>query len=283
MRRRALCPQCNQLTTMLVGDGRHWCPQCRLKFSDQRARRAWRAVRLPEAIKVTLVERFARGIPARRVHRGPNATNKMRKRVARLCRAVCAIDVELEAPLVFERFRLRDAHGVEVPLIGITLTASDGRIRVRTFNANEPGAVDRTAVLTRPLVGTLQPVGRYRAHVWLRLRGQSVHGPEVSGRPTPPDAALALDQQLLHFGEAFARCVSNVPVIACRHLHLHVAEAIVRARYREFGDPELAIWLRSELEQRHIHELDAVLTAAKAKYVSTRAGDEVRSAPDIGK
>lgn len=236
------CPDCGRPVSARLGDNRYFCGKCRRRFAD---RRAWPSIRLPDRTKRALVARFAAGQRASRPYGGSRASIRTRERVARLCQAVCAIDAGLTRPWQFKEFAPSGRDPGTVKMVGVTVQVVGEHLRARPFDPKE-----------LPDVNPSRSTGPYRVDVWFPFHGSRVRGPDVAKGLQKPDRPF--DRRLAGFRECLDVSVGSIPVIPCSRLHLYFAEAVVRTSFRMFREFEFERWLRTELHQKAVRELQDV-------------------------
>lgn len=238
------CPYCGNLSAWQLGDGRFKCRNCGRRYSWTSA---WDSVRLPEATKRELLERFVRGEPSYRQRSQVAGSAASRERFNRLVRACCTGPGQAEGPAAAQP---PSRSGSPVPagssnLIAFALTEREGHVEVA-------GPVPEDRMPTGRAEGVLHLVEDRHAIVVLRARGGRI---AVRKEKSPParDGPGALVERFWSQAREWLRPYRGIPQ---RYFMLYLGEAAYRFNHRH---EELEPLLLHLMQTTSIQELRPLL------------------------
>src|SRR6185436_18333103 len=91
------CSRCHATESWTLGDGRFKCRGCGARYTSKCV---WSSVRLPEDVKLDLVDAFIQGMSVYQQRRHEGASMRSRERFYRLMRAICALDTQISQGIV---------------------------------------------------------------------------------------------------------------------------------------------------------------------------------------
>lgn len=211
------CPRCGETRAWRLGDGRLKCQACGLRYSGTSA---WDSVRLAEAAKRQLLDRFVTGEPAYRQRLLGTAAPASRERFNRLVRACCTLaggDSAWATPRP-------GPGGSGMPterVVAFDVTERDGRIGISAAPDPFP-----SAPISR---GELQRIGERHARIVLKT-----HGGRIAMRQGRPPARRLGEGDLVdrfwNYARDWLRPYRGIPQ---RYFPLYLGEACYRFNHRD--------------------------------------------------
>lgn len=230
------CMKCGGFSAWHLKDGRLKCKNCGTKFSWKTV---WEGCRLPEDVKIQLLEQFVRGVSAYRMTVQTPISSPARERFVRLIRATLAYQEHCRKPFVVLKGTSwpgvkPGSLGLQVSgpcphLIGVGLTSQEGFIRVSSLH-DDPHVWGLVSNLwSHTPLGTLYFVEDRRACLFFRIRSSHV----LFGRKQRNPSQKTEEHEIRNFWRFALQWLAPYRGIQRKFFHLYLGEVAYRFNHRE--------------------------------------------------
>jgi len=231
---KRFCPSCQYRWAYKLSDGRFKCRRCGQRYIIQTV---WTACRLPDRIKLKLLECFVFGVPAYRLRFRLSASPPAIKRFFRLIRAVLASHEQCREPLNGEiecdessfrgKRKGKRGWGAKGKIIVLGILQRNGLVRVFPVKSRN---TRRLLALVRNTTkaGSLYYTDDWHAYGSLSVRGNHVVVTKEKGIPKGRDHLNGIEG-FWSYAKHWLYQYRGVPK---KFFHLYLGEISFRFNYR---------------------------------------------------